>query len=315
MDIPNTESLPRHPVRLTALRTGLSSHTLRAWERRYQVVAPSRTEGGQRLYSDLDVQRLKLLRRLTGRGHSIAQLAGASLEELHRLAREHDLPEVRETKKTTADAGADEFRSAVLQSVRDLDGRMLHAVLERAAVTLGVPAFFDSVVGPSLQTIGQRWAEGTISIAQEHLASAGFRRVLGWILRLYDVENGAPRVVVATPPRHIHELGAMLAADTAASEGWAVTYLGADLPIAEILSSARQVRADAVALSVIYPKVDAGLIIDLDELRGGLDRRAPILLGGSAAAEDRERLVSLGAQVVGSLADLRSTLQRLRQPA
>jgi MerR family transcriptional regulator, light-induced transcriptional regulator len=312
---PNPQDTPRHPVRLAALRTGLTAHTLRAWERRYQVVAPSRSEGGQRLYSDLDVQRLKLLRRLTARGHGIAQLAGASLEELQRTAREHDVPEVRESKALPGEAGAEEFRLAVMASVRKLDDRELQAVLEKAAMTLGISEFFDTVVGPMLKTIGQGWSDGTVSIAQEHLASAALRRVLGWILRLYSVAQGAPRLVVATPPRHVHELGAMLAADIAASEGWDVTYLGPDIPMSEVLGSARQVQADAVALSVIYPKVDAGLIRDLDELRGGLDLRTPILLGGASAAEDRERLTSLGTQVMGSLDEFRASLRELRQPA
>src|SRR4026208_2528248 len=79
---------PRHPVRVTALRTGLTPHVLRAWERRYQVVHPIRTEGGQRLYSDLDVQRLKLIRSLAQRGHSLAQLGPASLEDLERRVQE-----------------------------------------------------------------------------------------------------------------------------------------------------------------------------------------------------------------------------------
>ncbi|MBA3444967.1 MAG: MerR family transcriptional regulator [Gemmatimonadales bacterium] len=306
-------SIPRHPVRFTALRTGLSPHVLRAWERRYGVVSPSRTGGGQRLYSDLDVERLKLLRRLTERGHSIGRLADSSLADLERTAREENLPRLREAKEPPSDAGAEEFRQAVLGAIRNLDGSELQTVLERAAVTLGVPLFLDRVAGPSLQEIGQGWSEGTVSIAQEHLASAVFRRVLGWILQVYEARDGAPRLLGATPPRHVHELGALLAAGAAAAEGWDVTYLGPDLPIAELLGAARHVGASAVALSVVYPKVDAGLIIDLEQLRSGLDTQTTILLGGAAAIEDRERLTALGAQVVDSLGELRTTLQRLRE--
>lgn len=311
MNAVDNSLIPRHPVRLAALRTGLTPHTLRAWERRYGVVAPGRSQGGQRLYSDLDLQRLKLLRRLNERGHSIGRLAGASLAELQRTAREEDLPGLREPKEPTSESGAEEVRSAALAAGRKLDASQLQAVLERAAVTLGVSDFLDLVAGPSLQKIGQSWSEGTMSIAQEHLASAVFRRVLASILRVYEVTNGAPRLVVATPPRHVHELGAMLAADAAAAEGWAVTYLGADLPIADLLASARQVGANVVALSVVYPKVDAGLIIDLEQLRSGLEPPAVILLGGAAAVEDRERLSALGAQVVDSLGELRLALRRM----
>lgn len=304
-------STPRHPVRLAALRTGLTPHILRAWERRYGVVSPSRSAGGQRLYSDLDVERLKLLRRLTERGHSIGRLAGSSLADLERTAREESLPPLREAQEPSN--GSEEFRSAVLAAVRELDGSELQTVLERAAVTLGVPAFLDRVAGPSLHQIGQGWSEGTVSIAQEHLASAVFRRVLGWILQVYEARDGAPRLVAATPPRHVHELGALLAAGAAAAEGWDVTYLGPDLPVAELLTTARHVGANAIALSVVYPKVDAGLIIDLEQLRSGLGTQTAVLLGGAAAVEDRERLTALGAQVVDSLGDLKTALQRLQE--
>ncbi len=308
-----TTLTPRHPVRLAALRTGLTPHILRAWERRYGVVAPSRSEGGQRLYSDLDVQRLRLLRRLTERGHSIARLAGATLEDLQRTAREEDLPGLRAPNAPASEAAAEEFRSAGRAAGRKLDSSELQAVLERSAVTLGVPGFLDQVAGPSLQMIGRGWSEGTVSIAQEHLATDVFRRVLGWILRVYEVKDSGPRLVVATPPRHGHELGAMLAAGAAAAEGWDVTYLGADLPIAEILASARHVGANGVALSIVYPAIDSALVSDLEQLRRGLDSSTALLLGGSAASKDRERLVSIGAPVVDSLTEFRASLLRLRE--
>jgi DNA-binding transcriptional MerR regulator len=76
------DAQPRYPVRLVARRTGLTPHVLRAWERRYGVVVPARSEGGQRLYSDADIRRLELLRRLTDAGHSIARLARLPAEEL-----------------------------------------------------------------------------------------------------------------------------------------------------------------------------------------------------------------------------------------
>lgn len=308
-----SSQIPKHPVRVTALRTGLTPHILRAWERRYQVVAPSRSEGGQRLYSDHDVQRLRLLRRLTDRGHSISRLAGASLEDLERSAREEGGLKPVETE--APDSGAEEFRSAALSAAHRLDAAELHAVLERAAVSLGVPGFLDQVVAPSLQEIGRGWTEGTVSIAQEHLATAVFRRVLGWLLQVYEVNHSAPRLVVATLPRQRHELGAMLAAAAAASQGWDVTYLGADLPVAEIVAAARQVSANGVALSIVYPAVDPILVSDLQQLRAGLDPRAAILLGGSATLHDHDRLASVGTQVVNSLAEFRTSLRRLREPA
>ena len=79
-----------------------------------------------------------------------------------------------------------------------------------------------------------------------------FRRVLGWLLGVYEVDGAAPRLVVATPPGQVHELGALMVAVSAAAEGWAVTYLGPDLPVADLVSAVAQTDARAVAISVVY---------------------------------------------------------------
>ena len=173
---------------------------LRAWERRYGVVSPTRSEGGQRLYSELDIERLLRLRRLTERGHAIGRLAGLALSELARLEEETPaLAAPGETESVTTAA------SAALEATRRLDAVELQAVLERAAMTLGVPVFLDHVVSPLLVQISGARATLGLGGAGAHGLRV-IRRVLGWLLRLYEVRNGAPRVVVTTPPLHAHEL-------------------------------------------------------------------------------------------------------------
>ena len=145
---------PRYPVRLVAVRTGLTPHVLRAWERRYGVVSPVRTDGGQRLYSDLDIERLRLLRRLTDRGHAIGRIASLPIAELARLDEE-----IGEAEEGAASSDAEGSRADEAEQTRagapasPLRRRCgppagstpleLQAVLEQAAVTLGVPVFID----------------------------------------------------------------------------------------------------------------------------------------------------------------------------
>ena len=310
MDDPATA--PRHPVRLVAARTGLTPHVLRAWERRHHVVAPARSEGGQRLYSDLDITRLRLLHQLTESGHGIARVARLPLGELERMAREEA---AARTPGDRGDGSASEFREAILRAVRRLDAADLHSVLQRAVVTIGVPGFLETVAAPCLHAIGQGWREGTLSVAHEHLASAVFRRVLGWIMATYEVGTTAPRLVVATPPRQLHELGAMLVAAAAAAEGWGVTYLGPDLPGADVLGAARQVGARAVALSVVYPADDPELPAELERISRELPPGVALLVGGGAAQPARDRLEAAGARVVDSLGDLRLVLRGLAPAA
>jgi DNA-binding transcriptional MerR regulator/methylmalonyl-CoA mutase cobalamin-binding subunit len=311
---PSTE--PRHPVRLVAQRTGLTPHVLRAWERRYGAVSPSRSEGGQRLYSDLDIERLRTLHRLGETGHAIAPLARLTLPELEQLARADAAaqprrdggPPVPDQAPAAAPGG---IMDEALAATSALDAPRLQAALERAAIGLGVPAFLDQIAGPLLREIGRGWRDGRLGIAHEHFASAAVRRVLGWILRTYEVSGTAPRVVVATPAGQRHELGAMLAAAAAASEGWGVTYLGADLPAEDVLAAARQSRARAVALSALHPTDDPALVGYVGELRQALPAEVRLLIGGPAATAHRKALTARGTDVMEDLGEFRLVLRSI----
>jgi DNA-binding transcriptional MerR regulator/methylmalonyl-CoA mutase cobalamin-binding subunit len=313
---------PQYPIRLVAVRTGLTPHVLRAWERRYGVVSPARTEGGQRLYSDLDIERLRLLRRLTDGGHAIRRIASLPIAELARLDEETGRAEQGAASSAGEGSRADEAEqtrdrrvgesiAAALRATRRLDAVELQAVLEQAAMTLGVPVFIDEVVAPALVRVGHGWAEGSVSVAQEHMATVVFRRVLGWLFRVYEVTGTAPRVVVATPPSQIHEFGALMVATSAAAEGWAVTYLGPDLPVADLLSAVAQTGARAVAVSAVYVPEGADLLAALREMRAGLPERVPLLVGGAATPEIAAEAEAAGARVIASLPELRAMLRRL----
>jgi DNA-binding transcriptional MerR regulator/methylmalonyl-CoA mutase cobalamin-binding subunit len=309
-------------VRLAAVRTGLTPHVLRAWERRYGAVSPARTEGGQRLYSDLDIERLRLLRRLTDRGHAIGRIASLPIAELARLdeetggAREGAVPSdeegsrAHEAEQTRAQSVRESI-AAVLRATRRLDPVELQAVLEQAAVTLGVPVFIDEVVAPALVRVGHGWAEGSVTVAQEHMATAVFRRVLGWLFQVYGARGTAPRLVVATPPTQVHEFGALMVAISAAADGWAVTYLGPDLPVADLVSAVGQTGARAVAVSAVYVPEVADLLAALRELRAALPERVPLLVGGAASAEIAAEAEAAGVRVIASLPELRAMLRLL----
>jgi len=307
MSAPDDSRLPRHPVRLAAQRTGLTPHVLRAWERRYGVVEPGRSEGGQRLYSDSDIARLRLLHQLAQSGHGIGQLARLPLEQLNRMAEEAPAAPAQ----PAASGALPHLVEQALDAVSDLDLPRLQGLLDRAVASHGVPAFLDELVAPVLSEIGQRWREGRATVAQEHLATAALRRILSWVMRTFEVSSRAPHVVVATPPRQIHELGAMLVAASAAAEGWGVTYLGADLPIADIVATARQSGARAVALSLIYPGDDAELGDDLARLRRELPEGIELLIGGGSAWSYRDRLSQPGVRIITDLPALRTTLRSI----
>lgn len=306
---------PRHPIRVVADRTGLTFETLRAWERRYGVVAPGRTDGGQRLYSDADVDRLRLLVRATQGGRSISQVAALAGEELASLVREDDRAGAERLRlPAPLPAAADHLVEAVA-ATRALDAPALEAALGRAVVVLGLHPFVDGVVVPLLVHLGEGWTDGELSVAHEHLASVVLRRVLGSVLAAAAPPSTAPVLVCATPSGQVHEFGALLTAVTASAVGWRVVYLGADLPAADIALAARHAAAGTVALSIVHPADDPLLPVELRRLRHLLGDGVRLLVGGGATAALAGTLASLGAHRVDSLAALRALLAAPRPPA
>src|SRR5437867_7001355 len=310
---------PQHPMRVVTRRTGLSADLLRAWERRYEVVTPSRSESGRRLYSDADIERLGLLYRATLAGRGIGQLARLSTSELAALVR-RDAEADRsgngaqwpQTVGPSAEPRADYLGDA-LRSIERMDAVALEASLRRAVVALPAEALLDGLVVPLLERVGTRWREGTLRPVHGHLASAVVRRVLDRVIETAASAAATPNLVVATPAGQAHEFGAMLAAATAAAEGWRVTYLGANLPGEDIGMAAAQTRARVVALSIVYPAGDSALAYELRRLRTLLPKEVALVIGGAASPGYGAVVEEIGATPVADLADFRAQLRALRR--
>jgi DNA-binding transcriptional MerR regulator/methylmalonyl-CoA mutase cobalamin-binding subunit len=303
---------PKHPIRVVSERTGLSPDVLRAWEKRYRAVEPPRRTGGsQRLYSDADVERLRLLRKVTRAGRSIGQVAELSTHELAALVRD-DEAALRTAPAPRASSGAARAHvDRCLIHIRDLNSGALEAALMRALLALGAEQFLDDVAVPVMREVGRAWEEKVLGIAQEHLATAVLRRVLGFAADAVEVSGQAPLVVVATPARQVHEMGALLAAVSASVAGWRVAYLGPDLPAEEIAGAARKRGAQAVALSAVYPADDPELAGELRRLRSQLPPGVTVFVGGEGARAAVDVLAPGEAAWLQSLPEFRKTLQRM----
>jgi methanogenic corrinoid protein MtbC1 len=189
-----------------------------------------------------------------------------------------------------------------------LDAPALDALLRRGALSLGGTTFVDQVVSRLLRAVGDRWHDGTLSPAHEHLASVVIRGVLAWIIATNAAPAHAPRIVIATPSGELHEFGAMLAAAAASEEGWRAVYLGANLPAHDLAEVAAKVDARAVALSIVYADEDAVRDHVLGIL-GTLPDGVTLLVGGAAVQRDAELLHADGVRVVDDIAGLRQALR------
>ena len=297
---------PLHPISVVAERTGLSPDLLRVWERRYGVVEPARDEGGRRLYSDSDIERLRLLSQATAAGRSIGQLLELDTAELSELVRSDDAARWKPARPLSEEP-PDGFVERAFARARALDPVGLEAELARAATVVGAARFMDSVVAPLFRLIGDAWHAGQLTIAQEHMATGVTHPLLARVRGSLPVAPNAPVVVIATPAGERHEIGALLAAGAAALEGWQVTYLGADLPAAEIATAAREAGASMVALSTVYADRST-VAAELRALRDALPPDVDLVVGGAGVTRLSGRGEIPGVTTLASLDELRTRL-------
>ncbi len=297
-----------HPISVVAARTGLSRDVLRVWERRYGVVNPMRTSGGQRIYTDEHVHRFQLLAAATRHGRNIGLVAKLGDAELSRLVAEDDaaLPE----------AGLNDGRSAsrivdtAMDAIIALDAPTLDTLLRRIVARGGVPWFLEHVVSALMRTVGDGWATGRLTTANEHLASAAVIAIVLETIRAVPSAPFAPRMLVATPSGERHAVGAALAAAAASVDGWSIVYLGADVPNADIAAAAAATDARAVALSIVYVEDHAKIVAEVRGLRQKLDAGIPLLIGGAGVAGIARDVRAPGVTVCESIAELRAHLAR-----
>ncbi|RPH53366.1 MerR family transcriptional regulator, partial [bacterium] len=172
----------RHPIGVVSRRTGLKQDLIRAWERRYSAVEPGRSDTRRRFYSDADVERLLLLRRVVNTGRAIGQVAGLSNEALQALLDEEPAPPPS-PRRGLPQPGLDETTESILQlclaAAQRLDDRELELQIERASVALSRTNLLEKLLVPLMQRIGDLWHEGTLRPLHEHMASSVVRSFLG----------------------------------------------------------------------------------------------------------------------------------------
>jgi methanogenic corrinoid protein MtbC1 len=308
---------PRHPINFVSQRTGLSAHLIRAWERRHQAVSPSRSNTNRRLFSDAEIDRLKILKRLVDSGHSIGQIAGLTQERLEAIL---DIGEDDRTNGATSPPqdGSGELENMISRcqaAVLAYSPMELRAALAQAQIDLPQITILEGLLGPMMDWIGEEWHNGTIRVAQEHMASAVVRDFLGEMRQAQRHVAEAPGLIATTPTGEWHEFGALMAAAVAAIDGWRDIYLGCNLPAQEIAGAVQKNDVQAVALSISFPGDDPRILAEAKRVRTHVSERVPVLVGGAGAVQQRAILENAGLECIPSLEAFRAHLTDLRGKA
>lgn len=305
----------KYPIKVVSQMTGLSVHVIRAWEKRYNVVEPDRTDTNRRLYSVEDIEKLKLLNEALHQGHNIGGIANLTLTELKNL-----LSKESQSLKTfsngsvtySSEVAVDEILSECIDAIKSYNAKQLESILLNASAKLTQPILIEELIIPLVYKVGDMWHDGEIRVANEHLASSVIRGFLFNLLESYSVSENAPVVVSATPRGQEHELGALIAGVVAASSGWRVIYLGSNLPAEEVGAVVSHLNARVVALSIVYPNDDPLLPKELKKIKQILPSGVSIIAGGRAVDGYLDVLDEIGAVVVKSTKKLRIELEAIR---
>ena len=314
-------SEPKHPIRLVAHRTGLTVDLIRAWEKRYQVVDPARSDTKRRLYSDHDIERLRLIRIAKQAGRRLADIASLSLEELRDVVSEDtqysdrlesapvyptgwNTEGVREAEQDLVDA--------MLYAVASMDQHAFDQLLQEGLVNQSIPVFLQQTLAPFLRELGEATRRGELRIAHEHLATAHLRTFLGAFRFRENFTGHEPKIVITTPTGQLHELGALMVAALVSVDGWQPLYLGPSTPADEIAACAKQAGAKAISLSLTYPADDPRIPTELTRLAQQLDGSVSVFVGGQALHPHLDLIERLGIEAPTSLDELRLALQELR---
>jgi DNA-binding transcriptional MerR regulator len=270
-------------------RTGVSPELLRAWERRYGLLQPTRSAGGLRLYSPNDLVRVQAMQQHLAEGFAAAEAATLAARATG-----------RDDEIATPDAR--ESLGAALASFDDGDA---HAAFDALLARLSIDTLLRDVIVPYLHELGERWERGEVSVAQEHFASTLLRGRLLGLARGWGRGIG-PVAVLACAPGEQHDLGLLAFGLALRARGWRIVYLGADTPITSVADTVRSLDPTFVVVSAVNPRGFRRHAAELQQL----SRHTRLCLGGAGAADTH-----LGGDVLTLTGDPVAEAEQLTQLA
>ncbi|HKY57591.1 MAG TPA: MerR family transcriptional regulator [Aeromicrobium sp.] len=285
-------------------QVGISPATLRAWERRYAVVQPTRTDGDYRIYSADDIRVLRSMKELIDAGWSSRF---AAQEALRRRSEPAGL-----SPEAATDSG--DLPSQFVAATAALDSRQLEELLDRMFAQGSFELVVENHLFPSLRAIGDAWASGRVTVAGEHLASHAVGRRLAAAFDAAASAPGARRILMGLAPGSHHELGLYAFAVAARRRGLAVDYLGADVPVPDWVAACAGPEVAGVVLAVPTERDVAAV----GEVVAALRTAHPNLViatGGTATDEGPQGVLRLDDDIPPAVQALADAVAGARPPA
>ncbi len=287
-----------HTVGWVSKKLGLAPKTLRAWEQRYGIVHPARSEGGYRLYDTNDLETLRAMADLVTTGMQPAQAA--------EQVRSGRVGPARDSTRTAVSPVGLPDPAALIAASRSYDTHALENTLDAAFAAAGFEYVIDEWLMAALVSVGQAWASGHLDIAQEHFISAAVMRRLTAAFAAAGNPRRGRHVITGLAPGATHEIATLAFATMLRRAGLRVTYLGPDLPIQSWAQAVHATHPDAVVIGA--PRTaDAPVATGIVQ---ALRKTAPppaVYIGGPGATPDHALEGSTLAEAANWLADTLTT--------
>lgn len=251
---------PKYTIKTVSVQTGIRPITLRAWERRYEVLTPSRSDNRYRLYSERDIAILRWLKSRMSNGVSIS----LAVAELRQITDSGNWPEAIPLNKPSEPAQTSTppelyARELFLTLIRH-DEFEAEKLLRETFTSFDLKTVLFKILTPCLVDIGEAWVRGEIRITTEHFASAFLRGKLLTLLHAYPYRRNAPLILLGGAPMEQHEIGALMMAVLLRSDGYRVEFLGPDIPLDDLVEHARFEKPDLIILTASTRASALGMI-------------------------------------------------------
>ena len=296
-------------INVISTACGVMAHTIRTWEKRYQVFTPERSEGGHRLYSEVDLAKAKLIVALIEQGHTISSLARHSLQDLRSLLVVNKGEDSESGKMFTSVE-----TKRLLQHLANFNIDMVASGMQHLRLSIGVKEFIFKIVLPVMQEIEKLYLKGMYSVTQEHIIST----IVGDQLHQINLSNQGPnpdRIALATPEGNLHELPILIAEIICHVNRFSTNYLGASHP-AECLSEAvNALKCKIIVMGVISSdqwNYEKKIIPYLESIDKYLKNKVIVILGGGSEVDFPEFKNIENVKVVKSFEDFDKMLIELK---
>ncbi|MBO9128270.1 MerR family transcriptional regulator [Bacillus sp. 165] len=240
----------KYNIKAISNMLGIQPGTLRAWERRYQIIAPKRNEAGHRLYTEEHVSILKWLIAKVNEGFTIGQ--AVSLLESSQMNNQFLLD--REDDRT------DSLSEAILHALLKFDEVKAHEYLNEAFSLFTIDKVTMDILATVLVKIGQLWMDKAITSAHEHYATSFLRSRIGMIYHNLPINGVLPKIVAVCGPGEFHELGLLIFTIYLRRKGFQVIYLGGSVADKDIDVVIGEVSPKFIFLSCTLQKNIVGTV-------------------------------------------------------